>query len=284
MNFFQKLFGKKPQQSESDAKRQEAQEDRKAFSEANYAIGQQLLNAKQYERAFQTFKLIAENDDHQDAQFNLAIMYHRGMGTEKNIHEAVRWYEKVAKHNDNQAMYNLGLIYNQGEDDIPKDNEKAFFWMQKSFACGNEKARAFLHELAVSAFEYIANDLNLAPDKAEKEPVYLIFIPTSDDILGKNLLGAMRFEGEAIFQCVMPFNFTDEIINQFKPLLLQVNEITQVAKLKFNDKNKLLSEATINLDKIIKEADGMHDFYSKLHNFTDIAIRETCHFFDILNP
>lgn len=283
MNLFQKLFGKKTQQSEADAKRQKAQEDRKAFSEANFAFGQQLLNAKQYERAFETFKLIAENDDHANAQFNLAIMYHRGIGTQKNIREAVRWYEEVAKHNDNQAMYNLGLIYNHGEDDIPKDNEKAFLWMQKSFACGNEKARAFLHEIAVSAFEYIANDLDLAPDKAEDEPVYLIFIPTSDDILSKNLLGAMRFEDEAIFQCVMPFNFTDEIKNQFKPLLLQVNENTHVAKLNFNDQNKLLSEATINLDKIIKEADGMHDFYNKLQDFTATAINETRHFFDILN-
>lgn len=283
MNIFQKLFGSKSKQSVSDAERKKAREDRKHFSEANFIIGQQLLNAKQYERAFETFKLIAENDDHPDAQFNLAIMYHQGMGTKKNIHEAVRWYEEVAKHNDNQAMYNLGLIYHHGDTDLPKDNEKAFLWMQKAFQNGNEKARAFLHEIAVEMFEYIANDLNLAARKIEGQPLYAIYIPTTENHTEDNLLGAMRVAEDATFLCTMPFRFTEEIKNKMEPLLQQLNENTHIAKLCFNDENQLQSRASVNLDGLLREADSMHEFYDLLSNFTDIAAGETRRFYDILN-
>ncbi len=289
MNFFQKLFGCKSKQSVEDDKRQEAsvaqkaREERKEFSDANYSIGQELLNNKQYEAAFRTFKLIAENDDHMDAQFNLAVMYHRGLGTEKNIHEAIRWYEETAKHNDNQAMYNLGLIYHQGDDGIPQDNEKTFHWMRESYINGNDKARAFLLETAVSAFEYIANDLKLAPTRIEGQPMYAILIPTSEDITKDNLPAIMRIEGKAEFICNMPFRFTEEMKKEFELMLQLLNENTHVAKLRFNDENQLQSKAVIKMDQLIKEADDMHDFYDLLFNITDIAAGETRRFYDTLN-
>lgn len=283
VSFFSKLFGSKSKQTVSDNDREKARDDRKAFSDANFNLGQQLLNAKQYEWAFEMFKLIAENDDHQDAQFNLAVMYHRGMGTEKNIHEAIRWYEAAANHKDNQAMYNLGLIYHHGDTDLPKDNEKSFIWMRKSFVSGNAKAQAFLHEIAVASFEYIANDLNLAPQKVNRHPIYAIRVPTTDGPVENCLRGAVRLDNDVIFLVTMPFRFTQEIKNRMESLLPKLNENTHFAKLAFNDDNQLQSTATVNVDSMIRDAENMEAFYNLLLTFTNIAASETRQFYDILN-
>ena len=52
----------------------------------------------------------AENKDI-NAQFNLALLYENGEGTEKNLEKAFYWYQKVAENGHDFAQN----IYEKGE-------------------------------------------------------------------------------------------------------------------------------------------------------------------------
>ncbi len=65
------------------------------------------------------------------AQYNLAILYEDGEGTEKNLEKAFYWYQKAAENGDSMAQYHLALSYYKGEG-IEKNLEKAFYWYQKA--------------------------------------------------------------------------------------------------------------------------------------------------------
>jgi TPR repeat protein len=65
------------------------------------------------------------------AQYNLAVMYHRGDGISKDLGLALHWYNKAAVQGLAQAQYNLGLMYSGG-DGVTQDPLKAFQWYSKA--------------------------------------------------------------------------------------------------------------------------------------------------------
>ena len=48
------------------------------------------------------------------AQFNLGVMYERGLGVGQNLTQAVTWYRRAVEQNYPPAQYNLGLLYSDG--------------------------------------------------------------------------------------------------------------------------------------------------------------------------
>jgi TPR repeat protein len=42
------------------------------------------------------------------------VLYCTARGVEKNLEEAVRWYERAAENQHEMAMYNLGVMLMQG--------------------------------------------------------------------------------------------------------------------------------------------------------------------------
>ena len=55
-----------------------------------------------YDKAFRWFKAAAERGLH-DSQFNLAVLYERGLGTRVDTKEAFFWYTLAAKQGDGDA-------------------------------------------------------------------------------------------------------------------------------------------------------------------------------------
>ena len=71
----------------------------------------------------------AEQGD-EGAQFVVATCYEDGIGVEKNIDEAGKWYIRSAEQGDSSAQYNLGLYY---ESTGLEENEKeAVKWYIKA--------------------------------------------------------------------------------------------------------------------------------------------------------
>ena len=60
-----------------------------------------------------------------------------------DLSQAVKWYEKASKNGDNEATYNLGIMYLNGEG-IAKDIEKGLTLIEKSALAGFELAIDFL--------------------------------------------------------------------------------------------------------------------------------------------
>ena len=48
------------------------------------------------------------------AQFNLGVLYERGLGVAQSMIEAVEWYRSAAEHNHAPAQYNLALAHAEG--------------------------------------------------------------------------------------------------------------------------------------------------------------------------
>lgn len=65
------------------------------------------------------------------AQFNLALCYANGTGTERDPAKAVEWFVLAAENGDDAAPYFLGHCYETG-DGVEQDLEKAAQWYEKA--------------------------------------------------------------------------------------------------------------------------------------------------------
>lgn len=101
--------------------------------------GFQAFSAGNYEEAMRLWHPLAEKNN-ADAQYNLGIMYMKGLGVEQNDKRALIWFKRAAALEHDDAMYNLGVLYMQGSGVVrsPKD---ALYWWQQSASRGNPFAQ-----------------------------------------------------------------------------------------------------------------------------------------------
>jgi hypothetical protein len=83
-----------------------------------------------YIQAFNIFYTLAKEDD-EKAQYNVGLMYAQGLGVQKDMSKAVKWYEKSATQGNAFAQYNLAQYYHyQGSTDTHA-YAKAKYWYEK---------------------------------------------------------------------------------------------------------------------------------------------------------
>jgi TPR repeat protein len=102
---------------------------------ADYQAGMRAYQRGDYARALAQFRPLAERGKPQ-AQTVLATMYERGLGVDRNIRAAIRWYSRAAAQNDTEAMYGLGRIYAQGRV-VPRDMPLALKWYERAALGGH---------------------------------------------------------------------------------------------------------------------------------------------------
>ncbi len=95
-----------------------------------------------YKEAVKWYRLAAEQGD-ADAQNNLGAMYQDGSGVPQDYAEAVKWYRLAAEQGIAKAQYTLGGIYYSGQG-VPQDIKKAFSWFSKSAEQGHASAQSNL--------------------------------------------------------------------------------------------------------------------------------------------
>ena len=76
-------------------------------------------------------KIVQENEDHPafyDPDFtnSIGIFFEAGMGVEKDIEQAVYWYERSVELGDDLAKSNLADVLRKGTQGYPKDLKRAF--------------------------------------------------------------------------------------------------------------------------------------------------------------
>jgi TPR repeat protein len=105
---------------------------------ADFEKGVVAYEANNLPLAYKEFRASAE-EGHADSQFNLALMYERGIGVAKDEKEAVVWYRRSALQGNSAAQFNLGVLYENGRGtkvDFAKANE----WYRKASAQGDALA------------------------------------------------------------------------------------------------------------------------------------------------
>ncbi|GBC04288.1 hypothetical protein RclHR1_00560015 [Rhizophagus clarus] len=78
------------------------------------------------------FKEVADDEANEfpDAKLRYGICLYGGKGVEKNLSEALKYFEQAADSGYMVAMYNAGKLYYDGGDGIEKNEEKAFSYMK----------------------------------------------------------------------------------------------------------------------------------------------------------
>lgn len=105
---------------------------------SNLIVGLAAFEAKDYPKAFRLLKPIAEQGD-AEAQCLIGNMYHLGLGVERDILEAVKWYKKSAKQGYGVASNNLAGIFMVGDKGVAIAQVEAEKWNQKA------RKQGFLH-------------------------------------------------------------------------------------------------------------------------------------------
>jgi TPR repeat protein len=109
-----------------------------ATGNANFEAGIAAYEANDLPLAYKKF-LAAAKEGHVDSQFNVALMYERGIGVSKDEKEAFVWYGKAASQGSAAAQFNLGVLYENGRGtkiDFVKANE----WYRKASVQGDALA------------------------------------------------------------------------------------------------------------------------------------------------
>jgi TPR repeat protein len=102
--------------------------------------------------SFQLYQSKAKQGD-VDAQFNLAFLYHHGVGCSRDARYAIYWYTKAAEQGHIQAQYYLGKLYNFGYGaEVQQDFKLAVYWLKKSAEQG------FVHAQYLLAHMYEYDD------------------------------------------------------------------------------------------------------------------------------
>lgn len=83
-----------------------------------------------YEQALSLFTPLAEQGNAQ-AQFNLALMYHGGLGVKRSEQQAVAWYQRAATNGSKEAQEFLAVGYQEGWFGLPRDRQQANYWFER---------------------------------------------------------------------------------------------------------------------------------------------------------
>jgi TPR repeat protein len=93
-------------------------------------------------------RLFGNAVDLPEAKNALGVMYSQGRGVEGNDKEAVRLFQDAAKDGNALAMYNVGVMYENGRGGLPKDLNIAKQWYQCAADNGEERAKNALEDIA----------------------------------------------------------------------------------------------------------------------------------------
>lgn len=97
----------------------------------DYNDGLLAAEAGNYNAAVMKWQPLANQGDAL-AQFNLALMYHRGLGVGMDESRAVGWYKQSANNGYIKAQEFLAAAYREGWFGLPRDQRKADYWLQRT--------------------------------------------------------------------------------------------------------------------------------------------------------
>ncbi len=95
-----------------------------------------------YSSAIGHFRPLAENGNG-DAQYNLGIMYDKGLGVPTDNAIAAGWYRKAADLGIIDAQCDLGILYMEGRG-VPKDAAAALVWFRKAADRADARSEYYL--------------------------------------------------------------------------------------------------------------------------------------------
>lgn len=101
------------------------------------------LGVKRDDRETEKWWRKAAERGYATAQTNLGNMYQYGLGVPPNYKEAAKWYRHAADKGDVNAEYNIGFMYLKGIG-VAHDNKEAMHWFRRAADRGDIKSRFYM--------------------------------------------------------------------------------------------------------------------------------------------
>lgn len=135
---------------------------------AQAELGLYYFRAGAYERALPWLEKAAQKKN-AEGLFGLGLCYERGVcGPEANLKKAVKYYQKAAAKNQPAALYQLAVMYQNGEG-VRANPRKALAYLHRAAAQNDEDALQFLAEAHYKGdYDGIAQDYQQAKKYWEK--------------------------------------------------------------------------------------------------------------------
>jgi TPR repeat protein len=106
---------------------------------AGFNEGVAAFEGEHYEQALAELLPLAQAGDI-SAMSYVGLVYDEG---QDDIARALPWYQRAAARNEPRAEARLGELYDQGKG-VPQDTQKALDWYERAAAQGNDEAQAAL--------------------------------------------------------------------------------------------------------------------------------------------
>lgn len=107
------------------------------------------------------------------AQFQIGQLYQYGIGVEKNIDQALIYYQLAATQQDVRAEYNLGLLYLEGKTN-PVDYPLGIRWLTTAAFKGNAYAQYVLANLYENGLKDSAGNEVVQPNHEQAIAMYYL--------------------------------------------------------------------------------------------------------------
>lgn len=101
------------------------------------------------------------------AQFQVGVMYERGIGVDKNETAATSWYEKSAIQGYGDAQYNLGIMYASGRG-VELNQGFALMWLGLSAKQGDKEAKQLVMDMINGKLDPISKTSEIIPQEEIK--------------------------------------------------------------------------------------------------------------------
>jgi uncharacterized protein len=115
-------------------------------AQADYATGYAAFQRGDYALALQEWQPLAVQGM-AVAQFNLGILYAKGLGVPQDYMMAAKWFRQAAEQDYAAAQFNLGLLYARGFG-VPQDDVRAYLWFYLAARQGGRDAITGLDAIA----------------------------------------------------------------------------------------------------------------------------------------
>lgn len=107
------------------------------------------ISSSVFANDFITIEKAAQSGD-AAAQFDLGSLYDIGEDVNKDLKKAAQWYRRAAEQGEVAAQYNLAIMYDMGEG-VEKDIVQAYVWMATAEMFGyqgaKESSKDFFHKM-----------------------------------------------------------------------------------------------------------------------------------------
>lgn len=107
------------------------------------------------------------------AQFDIGQMYQYGVGVEKDINQAIKYYELAVQQGSLPAEYNLGIIYLRG-DNVPQNPSLALKYLTDAAFKGNDYAQFVIARLYENGYKDTEGKEIIKADKEQSIAMYKV--------------------------------------------------------------------------------------------------------------